>query len=338
MKIVILLGCLAIALSSLPLAAQAPATAGRETSGLELKPELNKVVTDYERQAKAIEDEIEPHLKTAKLRYAATLDGLATRYTQARRTDDADKVSAEVKRFQKYGMASEPPKTTSNEIKALWSSLIKEMDAARKPVVLKRNALRAKYDQALTTVDLTHRAKNDTEGTALVRRARAAQTLLVATEAGRIGTTDVRGRAGMSWTDLATHGGYVVGFDVGKTSHTDAPVLGQLKPIFATVRGIKEGEPRGTAKGTRVLAKEGYAVGGLLIRGSTVIHAVQIVFMRVMPNGINLDTKDFYITEWLGGDGGGKPIELTGRGHMIIGVAGVSSDFVESLGLVFSQL
>ncbi len=312
-----------------PLRAQVPGAGGAAA-----RPALDQLVTDYEAQEKAIDDEIEPQLKAARDRYSADLQAFANKYNQARRPDEADKFKHEIKRFEERGMNGEPAKSAPAEVRSAWANLLKSTATTSQSVALKRNTARSKFLQSLTPVEQDFRAKNDAEGAASARRARAAVSIRAAVEAGRVAVTDLAGK-GEGWQDIAREGGYIVGFEAGKGGWFQFSVLGGLRPIFATAHGERPGERRGKASGKRVVAKDGYAVGGLQVRSGDVVNCVEIIFMRINPDGISLNPQDTYVTDWLGGEGGGKPREINPRGRMIVGVTGSTGDVVNSLGLVY---
>lgn len=315
---------------SLP-AQEKPAASAVASTG---KAELDQLLTEYEAQEKALDVEIEPLLKEAHNKYSGELEAQIEKLNQSKRAEEADKVKKEVKRFAEKGLNSEPDKDTSAELRANWGAYVKATAAANQSVTLKRNAARVKFTQALTPLVQGYRAKNDAEGITLARRAHAAITIRSLIDTGKTAVAE-HGEIGKdSWQDVAREGGYVVGFDGGKGGWFQFEVLGGLQPIFATARGLRDGEKRGGSSGTRLMAKEGYAVGGLQVRGGAVINCVQIMFMRINPDGVSLNQQDFYTTDWIGGAGGGKPKELTTRGRMVIGVTGRTGGVVESIGLV----
>jgi hypothetical protein len=63
------------------------------------------------------------------------------------------------------------------------------------------------------------------------------------------------------------------------------------------------------------------------------VHAVQIVFVRVTPNG-KLDPSDSYTSDWLGTKTDATTTELDGRGTPVIGVHGRKAAVVDAIGLV----
>ena len=69
-----------------------------------------------------------------------------------------------------------------------------------------------------------------------------------------------------------------------------------------------------------VLAKAGYAVGGLNLRTNKIVTAVQVVFMKQKPDG-SLDPADSYTSKWLGEPGeSDEEGQLMSEGRKVIGL------------------
>ncbi len=300
------------------------------------KPELDQIAADYETQEKDINAEIEPQLKAAREHYTAELEALITKFNQAKRPEQADKVRNEAKRFAERGLNGQPTKTVPAEVRAAWMDFLRATTTATQSVLLKRNSIRSKFSQSVTALEQGYREKKDADGFALARRVRGMVAIRTAIDSNRIAATEIVGKGESPWQDVPQEGGYIIGFETGKGGWYQFSVLGSLKPIFATARGPRDGEVRGKSGGNRVLAKDGYAVGGLNVRSGDVVNCVQIVFMRINPDGASLNPQDFYVTDWLGGEGGnGKPKEFNARGHMVVGVIGSDGNVVESIGLIY---
>lgn len=332
--LLILLAIACSASQSAP-AQAAPAALAAEVTA---KPELDQLLTEYEAQEKACDAEIEPQLKAARDQYQSVLEALKTKYTQAKRVAEADKIEGEIKRYAERGMKNEPGKDMPAEVRSGWNALTRTTEEANKSVALKRTAARARFLQGLTPLAQNYRAQNDLDGMILVRRAHAAASIRSAVEANRLAATDIFGQGSAPWQDVASEGGYLVGFEVGKGGWAVHSVVGMLRPIFATARGLRDGEGRGYAKGDRIMAKEGYAVGGLNVISPMIVFRVQVVFMRINADGLSLNPQDSYVSDWLGGDKtprDSKPRELTSRGRIVIGITGdTGSGRVDSVGLV----
>ena len=91
-------------------------------------------------------------------------------------------------------------------------------------------------------------------------------------------------------------------------------------------------QPRGAA---RFVARPGYAVGGLLARRGQLVDAIRILFMR--NRGELLDTSDFYLSPWIGGDFGTGPTLLGGDGRQVAGVFGRKARAIDALGVALRE-
>jgi hypothetical protein len=106
-----------------------------------------------------------------------------------------------------------------------------------------------------------------------------------------------------------------------------------ITPIYLTREGITHGGKYGNGnQAKRISAKEGYAIGGLIVNAKTGLRGgFQIVFMKIIPTGLN--PKLSYTSPWLG-----KPIEakkvLCGDGRPVIGIYGRARQLVNAVGLV----
>jgi hypothetical protein len=104
--------------------------------------------------------------------------------------------------------------------------------------------------------------------------------------------------------------------------------LARLVPIFSEDQPVTI-EPR-------ELAKEGYAVGGMNVKAGKFVYAVQLIYMKLKPDG-TLDPKDTYTTEWLGPESTGKVIKLGGDGKRVIGINCRSGAILDGLALVMES-
>lgn len=88
--------------------------------------------------------------------------------------------------------------------------------------------------------------------------------------------------------------------------------IGQLVPVFSADQEVTY-EPR-------IIAKDGYAVGGMNVFTKRFVNAVQLVFMKIKPDG-SLDPKDSYEGEWFGYPPEEvDPVLLGGDGRRVIGL------------------
>ncbi len=89
----------------------------------------------------------------------------------------------------------------------------------------------------------------------------------------------------------------MVGVRVGYSNGTR---LASIQPIFQVDRSYVEGASQGApvAGEATVVAKPGYAVGGVNTRTGLLLDAFQLVFIEMMKG--RLDPKDSYTSGWLG--------------------------------------
>lgn len=85
-----------------------------------------------------------------------------------------------------------------------------------------------------------------------------------------------------------------------------------------------------------VVAKDGYAVGGLELDASDMVYAVRIVFARQQTDG-SLDPADTYTSDWLGTPAGNPPQKLISNETPILGIHGRRGAVIDALGLVLAQ-
>jgi hypothetical protein len=112
-------------------------------------------------------------------------------------------------------------------------------------------------------------------------------------------------------------------FTLGNWAGKDA--LGPLTPIFPSTKDQ-------AAEGMSVVAKDGYAVGGLLVDADDHVTALRIIFMKIDKD--KLDPKDTYTSDWLGKPSGVEPRKLAGAGAKIIGIHGRQGLVTDAVGVV----
>ena len=298
-------------------------------------PDFDKLVNGYVDRDLEIDADIAPTLTSARDAYSAELDKIIDGYNDKQRPDEAEKIQKEVERFHRNGLKGYPSDEQPTAVKIAWSDMLRTVEQAEKEVRPRRQKIRNLFLRALGGIESSFREAKDGEGLALAGKARACVSIRDLIEDDRLAETKIYGESKNPWRDVANQGGYIVGFETSTGQWWQHQVLGEMKPIFETLDGPTEGARRGGGSGEVTLAKEGYAVGGLSIRSGDVVNAVQIIFMRINPDGMSLDTKDSYRSEWLGGKGGGKPNDIDSRGHLIVGVTGKTGDIIDGLGLVY---
>lgn len=106
------------------------------------------------------------------------------------------------------------------------------------------------------------------------------------------------------------------------------PSVGQLVPVFARDQPVTI-QPR-------VIAPEGYAVGGVNVHTKRYVNAVQLVFLKLTPDG-RLDPGDTSTSDWIGNPGDGEPIRLGGDGRRVIGIHCRQGAILNALALVMDK-
>jgi len=103
-------------------------------------------------------------------------------------------------------------------------------------------------------------------------------------------------------------------------------VIKSVRPIYQRADGTRYdgaicGNP--TQDRERVVAKEGYAIGGAAIQSGMGIDAMQLTFMEIGADGLNPNKS--YLSKWLGGYGGSDAKMFLSDGRPIIGISGMVS-------------
>lgn len=142
----------------------------------------------------------------------------------------------------------------------------------------------------------------------------------------------VGGGGGASYDDPSRDSGVLVGLRM-VWADQGLKVLKAVQPLFSSGTGLQEGPVRGkpTSALKEIVAKQGYAVGGLTARGTNRVNGLKIVFMKIA--GLGLDPRDTYESEWFGDRGAGE-VKLGGDGTYVLGICGRAFEDVDSLGLV----
>ncbi|MCR9231416.1 MAG: hypothetical protein NXI29_10420 [bacterium] len=118
----------------------------------------------------------------------------------------------------------------------------------------------------------------------------------------------------------------LLGFECSLGSWAGEPAIRSLTPLS---------EPKpARRRNITVMAKEGYAVGGMKIDAPQYVSAVQVVFYRLTDDG-QLDPNDSYTSEWLGTPSGKEVPVIEGAGKQVIGIHGRRGAVLDALGLVF---
>jgi hypothetical protein len=110
-----------------------------------------------------------------------------------------------------------------------------------------------------------------------------------------------------------------------------------LQPLYlgptATVEGRKVGGSAGEAV-VDLVAKPGYAVGGMSARATERFNSFKLIFMKI--SGTRLDATDAYESPWVGGQNGGQEIRQGGDGRPAVGLYGRAGEEIDSAALIFA--
>ena len=107
-----------------------------------------------------------------------------------------------------------------------------------------------------------------------------------------------------------------------------------IKPVFQSQKVQVEGTWHGRSWGDvrTVIAKEGYAVAGIIAKSGHRIDGIRVLFMKVRDGRLNPD--DTYRSRWIGGLGGGPETLCGYTGEPITGIFGRQGHDLDSLGFI----
>ena len=146
-----------------------------------------------------------------------------------------------------------------------------------------------------------------------------------------VSRTFARDREG--FRDVGPEGSVLVGVRVSYIERFGGPKIRSAQPIYRSGKNYYAGRIYGAPGGpvTTVVARPGYAVGGLVTHTGLTVDGFGIVFMKV--DGDRLDPDDTYNSPWIGDRKGGSPGEVTTKGGLVVGLQGRAKNEVNALGL-----
>jgi hypothetical protein len=138
--------------------------------------------------------------------------------------------------------------------------------------------------------------------------------------------TERLGIGDFEYRDVPEDGSLMVGMEVTYAPFFNHNVIKSVRPIYQASDGTRYdgpvcGIPTGVSE--RVVAKEGYAIGGAAIRSGMGIDGMQLTFMEIGADQLN--PRQTYLSKWLGGYGGANARTFVNDGRPIVGVAGMWS-------------
>jgi hypothetical protein len=135
----------------------------------------------------------------------------------------------------------------------------------------------------------------------------------------RLGLGDV------AYQNVPEDGSILVGMEVTYAPFFNQNTIKSVRPIYQRADGTRYDGPvcgTPTKVGERVVAKNGYAIGGAAIRAGMGIGGMQLTFMEIGADGLNPDKT--YLSKWLGAYGADARMYLN-DGRPIVGIAGMRS-------------
>src|SRR4029077_20602521 len=139
-------------------------------------------------------------------------------------------------------------------------------------------------------------------------------------ETERLGIGDI------TYQDVPDDGSIMVGMAVTYAPFFNHQIIKSVRPIYQGPDGRRYDGPvcgTPTGVGERVVAREGYAIGGTAIKSGMGIDGMQLTFMEIGADG--LDPNKTYLSKWLGGYGGSGAKTFVNDGRPIVGIAGMRS-------------
>jgi hypothetical protein len=129
---------------------------------------------------------------------------------------------------------------------------------------------------------------------------------------------------GRAFETLSPRGEHVIGFRIAMSKSRGDTIVKSLDPIYPS-DGL-------VVTQSMIVARPGYAVGGVRLAGDRQINAVRVVFMRLAGDGV--DPSDSYQSDWQGDWARWSSFLLGGDGHLVAGTYGRQSTNLSALGLI----
>lgn len=171
-------------------------------------------------------------------------------------------------------------------------------------------------------------------------KAPAASTIL--TDADVLRTEMVGGNGGDPAGAMSRTGSTVLGFRYsladwgGVIVHKIQPLWSQSDADHAPP--VQTGQsPRGYPIGPDqiLMARDGYAVGGIVTYHDQYFRGFQVIFMRF--DGTTLHPEDQYTTAWCGAPARSETVQLAGNGQRVIGIFGRQGLNRDAFGLMLAR-
>ena len=132
---------------------------------------------------------------------------------------------------------------------------------------------------------------------------------------------------GRPFEQMSQSGEPIIGFRVAMARYRNDSVVHELEPIYAS-DGL-------VVTPSMIVARPGYAVGGLCLAGDRQITAVRVVFMRLLHDRV--DPKDMYQSDWQGDWARWNTYTLGANGDIVTGIYGRQSTNLGAFGLILRR-
>ncbi|HEV3261375.1 MAG TPA: hypothetical protein VG013_31270 [Gemmataceae bacterium] len=143
------------------------------------------------------------------------------------------------------------------------------------------------------------------------------------------------GGGGFGPFDDARPRDFLIGFDLHPAkSANDGEYFAGIAPVYLESKhALEPAHGKATLPRRRLMAKEGYAVGGIVAEAFGKVSGFQITFMRI--DGDRLNRRDAYDSPWLGAHAhGGQRVQMGGDGNPVVGIYGSCQQDLDRLGLI----
>ncbi len=165
----------------------------------------------------------------------------------------------------------------------------------------------------------------------------------VAIQADRIATRTSEGpladgNPNERFREVAPGRALLVGLRVAYVPIFGGPKVAAIQAVYQEGQTYVDGSPFGKEipMEMTILARPGYAIGGIHTRTGLTVDAFRVIFMR-FHNG-RLDPGDAYMSDWLGDPRGGSPKTILSAAKPVIGIHGrTNGREINMLGLLAAE-
>jgi hypothetical protein len=151
------------------------------------------------------------------------------------------------------------------------------------------------------------------------------------------------GAAATPVREMAVDGGVLVGLEVGIGGSSPTERVAAVRPVYRVGGKNRAGSPAGhflsdeVTRTVRLLARDGFVVGGMRVSAGKRIDGLSLRFVRV--DEASLNPSDSYESDWVGTARAGGRELVDGQGRPVVGIFfRAQSDLLLGLGLTFAEL